>query len=139
MYRRVGDVGGEANCIRSLGDIALRRSRHDEATRLYDEARPMYRRVGDVLGEANCIQGLGDIARNEGRLEEARRRFVEALSFYSQIPEPYSMGRTHQRLARIARDEAERARQVAAAREAWAGIGREDLVAELDAEYPGTG
>lgn len=33
MYRQVGSVRGEANCIRSLGDIALGRLATDPASR----------------------------------------------------------------------------------------------------------
>ena len=62
LYRKVGDLQGEANCIRSLGDIALRRSDHDGARQRYEAALPLYRKVGAVLGEANCIKSLGDIA-----------------------------------------------------------------------------
>src|SRR5262249_45213382 len=53
---RVGDVLGEANCIKSLGNIALWRSDHDGARARYEQALPLFRRVGSVLGEANCIE-----------------------------------------------------------------------------------
>ncbi len=62
LYRRVGDILGEANCISGLGGVAARRSDHEASRSRYEEALPLYRRVGDILGEANCIKSLGDIA-----------------------------------------------------------------------------
>jgi tetratricopeptide (TPR) repeat protein len=130
LYRRVGDVQGEANCIQRLGDIALVRSEHEEARKRYEEALPLYRRVGDIQGEANCIRGLGDIALERSE-QEARKRYEEALNLYARIPEPYSMGWTHFRLAGMAVSADERLHHVRAAREAWAWLGRDDLLQVL--------
>ncbi|HEV3459918.1 MAG TPA: tetratricopeptide repeat protein [Thermoanaerobaculia bacterium] len=135
LYRRVGSISGEANSIQGLGDIALGRSDYDAAGARYEEALQLYRRVGSILGEANCILRLGDIALARGDENEARDRFVEALSLYSRIAEPYSIGETHRRLARLARTEAERRRNVDAARAAWRSIDRPDLIAGLDQEF----
>jgi hypothetical protein len=52
-----------------------------------------------------------------------------------RISDPYSIGLTHRRLARVAADSNDRSRQVEAARTAWLGIDRRDLVAELDTEF----
>ena len=62
----------------------------------------------------------------------ARQLFDEALALYARIPEPYSIGWAHRHLADVARGEDERGRQIAAAREVWQSIGRDDLVEQLD-------
>ena len=73
LFRRVGDVLGEANCIEAWATSRWRRSDHDAARARYEEALPLYRRVGDVLGEANCIKSLGDIALATGSRSTTRR------------------------------------------------------------------
>jgi hypothetical protein len=51
----IGDVLGEADCVKGLGDVALARSDHDAARKAYKDALPLYRQVGNVLDEANWI------------------------------------------------------------------------------------
>jgi|GEM_PF-3947400 len=133
LYRKVGDLLGEANCIRSLGDIALARSDHDAARQRYEQALPLYRKVGSILGEANCVLSLGDIALQRSDHDAARQCFLQALDYYERIPEPYSIGQSHRHLADLASTDADRSQHLRLARDAWASIGRDDLIAQLPA------
>ena len=134
LYQQVGSVLGEANCIQSLGNIAFGLLDVASAREAFERALPLYRQVGSVLGEANCIKSLGDIALADSDHASARGLWQQALAFFAQISEPYSIGMVHRRLAHIAAGE-ERTGHIAAARAAWLGIDRPDLVAKLDQEF----
>ncbi len=135
LYRQAGDVLGEANCIQGLGNIALGRSDLHGAQAQYERALPLYRQFRDELGEANCIKGLGDIALGRSDLDGAEGEFERALELYQTIPDPYSIGWTLVRLARLVPPGEARTRRWAAARKAWASIGRDDLTNSVKDEF----
>jgi tetratricopeptide (TPR) repeat protein len=135
LYKQVGAVLGQANCIKRLGDIALAGSDHDGARAWYQQALPLYEQVGDVQGQANCIQGLGQIALRKSDHDGASTSYQQALALYELIEEPYSIGSTLILLARLEPAGNDRDRYWQAARQAWASIGRDDLIDEVSAEF----
>lgn len=127
LYRQIGVILGEANCIQALGNIAVERSDSDAARNAYEEALQLYRQTGQILGEANCILNLGSIALKRSDHYVARKAYEEALALFERVADPYSIGCAHELLARVTEGVAQTT-HLAAAREAWGSISRDDLV-----------
>jgi tetratricopeptide (TPR) repeat protein len=76
---------GEANTLRALGDLMLRRADLDAAQGYYDAALPQYRAIGARLGEANTLQALGDLMVRLDELDAAKGYYDAALPQYRAI------------------------------------------------------
>ena len=98
---------------------------------LLDAARAVVDRAGTDAQRADIHVGLGSIAVQRSDHDTAQARFEEALVLYERIRDPYSIGVAQHRLATLASTESERAQRLAAAHQAWASIGRTDLVEML--------
>ncbi|MEN0005479.1 MAG: tetratricopeptide repeat protein [Bacteroidota bacterium] len=87
-YKKAKDINNEAleaNCIRSLGDIAFRESNNQLAEQLFNQAIPLYEKIGSLLGQANCIRSLGKIAFIESNNQLAEQLFNQAIPLYEKI------------------------------------------------------
>jgi tetratricopeptide (TPR) repeat protein len=80
-----GEAVQSASCLKSLGDIAMARSEHEQAHKSYEQALVLYQNMGDVLGEATCIRNLGDISLRRSDYDQARKSYEQALPLYRQI------------------------------------------------------
>src|SRR4029077_49889 len=92
----------EANCLKSLGDIALELSSFQDARTRFDEALPLYQQMGDPLGQANCILGLTEVALRLSLYVDARIRINEALALYRQVGDPLGEANCFYNLGNIA-------------------------------------
>jgi hypothetical protein len=81
----VGDVLGEANCIRSLGDIALARSQHEEARANFETALALYERIPEPYSMGWTQVRLARLATEE----KERNALVRAARLaWTQIDRP---------------------------------------------------
>lgn len=74
-----------AQCIDSLGNIALIRSDYEAARARFEQALSLYQRIDNPLGKADCIQSLGRVALYLSDAELARTHLEQALSLYQEI------------------------------------------------------
>lgn len=137
IIKESGDKLAEATCLSTLGDVALACTEIEDAHAYYLAALPLLRQVGEKLGEANCIQSLGDIALTQFEHDNARSQYEIALGLFEGLHDDYSIGWTHYRLAQVAADPDIFRKHLFAARDAWLRIDRHDLIADVNAEFPG--
>jgi tetratricopeptide (TPR) repeat protein len=82
IYRQIGHLLGEANCLQMLGDMAFYRSDRKAARACYEESLNLNQRIGNMSGQAECIARLGDVALLDVDHKTAQTRYEEALLLY---------------------------------------------------------
>jgi tetratricopeptide (TPR) repeat protein len=92
---------GEANVLRSLGDLERRLGQVDEAREHYDGALPLYRAERDRLGEANVLRSLGDLCLSQQEWADARNWYKQALPLFQAEQEPLGQAYTLLRLGQL--------------------------------------
>ena len=75
----------EAKAHNHLGDIALRRSRHDQARDHYERCLHHQRDIDDPASEADTLNSLGVLAVIRGEYDIAREHLEESLEIYRRI------------------------------------------------------
>ncbi|WP_224371685.1 phosphorylase family protein [Hyalangium versicolor] len=134
IYEQIGGSFGRALCVVLMGEIELRCSRPENARGLFEDAFNQSASLDLTLVKAHCLRGFGDIELAASAHEAAFVKYEDALSLYQGMPSPYWVGEMHKRLAQSSRDVEVRRQHLAAARHAWRGIGRQDLIDDLDDE-----
>jgi tetratricopeptide (TPR) repeat protein len=102
ISRAAQDRLGEANCLKSLGDLDMRVDDLDTARTSYTLALAIFREIRHHLGEANCLQSLGRLALAAGEPKEAFQRFLEVLARHREIRDQVGEQAVHGYLARTA-------------------------------------
>lgn len=88
IYQLVGDLGGEANCISEMAELARIAGTLSQAENLYNEAENLYGKLGYALGIATCKRSRALILEERGHLDAASKLLAEACS-----PEELKLGK----------------------------------------------
>ena len=85
IYREIGARLGEANAIRSLGDVHRMLVEYAQARELYDRAEAISREIGDRNGLAGTYWRRGMLYTRQGQAEKAVVAFQQAERIYTEI------------------------------------------------------
>jgi tetratricopeptide (TPR) repeat protein len=112
LRRQSGDLLGVAGSLINLGNHYT--DNHDEAERLYLQARELSCSQGDRYGEAYAKANLAMDYRRSGKLDLALEQQSQALAMRQELGDRYGEGESLRSLAEIylARGEYERAQEL---------------------------
>ena len=85
LYRELGDRGGVAGILSSLGSVAREQSRYARARELQTEALAEFEALGDRRGMAGARDSLGFAAWLEGDFETATAESTQALAAFTEL------------------------------------------------------
>jgi CHAT domain-containing protein len=113
IFCEIKDQLGEANCLKSLGDVHIRLSENEKALDSLEKALAIYRKIKSSLGEANTLRSLGHVHFQLSYYEKARESYEQGLAIFRKIKNRLGESNTLRSLGEVhhAIKEYEKARQ----------------------------
>jgi tetratricopeptide (TPR) repeat protein len=101
VYRRLGDLVGEANVHNNIGIDAYYEGRLPDALASYRRSLSCRTRAGDVIGAATAENNIGEVLSDLGCFDEALSRFEEALAVWTRAGYAVGIALASSNLARL--------------------------------------
>ena len=101
MFKSAGYPLGQADVLRRLGQLNLRRGNLSGVSESYETALPIYRKLREPVGQADIYKGLGDIAYYNRNFSRALEMYDRALPYYIESNEPLGQGNVQRSLGDI--------------------------------------
>ncbi len=89
-FKKAGNIIGEANCYKSLGDIIFNDSNYPDAIKSYKDALSLYKKANSIQGEAITYYSLGECYYYLGDYVKAIEHYDIALDL--NIKNKYASG-----------------------------------------------
>lgn len=85
LYAALGDRGGQAAALTSLGHIRWMTGDYPAAHAYFQQALPIVTALGDRRGQARLLRDRGELKRMTGDLEDALADQTRALAIYREL------------------------------------------------------
>ena len=90
LYRRSGDLDGQASVSLGLARAAHFTGQSDRARGHYDEAVALFGKAGSAANESRALAARGDLEKDTFNWEDAARYYRAARTVWETVPEPKS-------------------------------------------------
>ncbi len=91
LWRAAGDSSQVAQCLLSLGNVALEEEDYGRARDLYEEGLATVGAAGDRQVRSRLLSNLGVLAEQEGNLEQALAAFEECAQVFRELGDGHSL------------------------------------------------
>lgn len=105
LYREMGDRGGIADALNTLGLVADNLGDPHHAAALYKESLALYRELGSIWEIATSLNNLGVLARAQGEYVRASAFLEESLIRRRNLGDTWGIAQSLTNLGLIAQDQ----------------------------------
>jgi tetratricopeptide (TPR) repeat protein len=85
IQRRISDLEGEAETLRSMANLEAEQKRPERASELYRQAIAISQKLKDAYGEASAIEGMASLESEQGHSEKARELYKRAIQLFQKV------------------------------------------------------
>jgi tetratricopeptide (TPR) repeat protein len=103
LYRLAGDIKGEANSLRGLGNVYTTLNEPQKALPFYEQSLPLWEKLNDKYGRASTLLGIGDIYSALNEQEKALGFYEQSLPIWVDKADKYGIAYTLNNIGMIYR------------------------------------
>ena len=85
LFRAVGDAGGEAGTLTSIGKVYSELGEKQKALEYYNQSLPLSRTLGDRRGEGKTLNNIGSVYSELGEKQKALEYYSQSLPLFRVV------------------------------------------------------
>jgi tetratricopeptide (TPR) repeat protein len=90
IYKKLGDLVGEANCLTNIGLVYHNLGQYQEALDHHKQSSKIVRQIGDVAGETNSLIAIGNAYDSLGQHDQAIAEYTKAMKIQQDSAQAYN-------------------------------------------------
>ncbi|MFJ5551818.1 tetratricopeptide repeat protein [Streptomyces sp. NPDC093225] len=110
LYEKLGDMRGQADTLRALGNVAYLCDEYAQAEKFLRSSLRLYQRLDEQLGQAWTLRAWGDVANLRGNHEQAESLLEDALWRHQELRNKHGEAETLRSLGNAVRMRGDHAR-----------------------------